>query len=376
MSTCSENTKTFFNPGFIASQDTVVVLQDTAIQKVIVRDTALLSYDSISEIHDTDIYSQTADSAAVITPISSPVTQTQSTGRSISISDTAPPPDVPAENTRYLYNSEDLSDDNHLHFLKKSVDQFFYVEDSARLVYSNDTHNSYSTEKQIDQAILSAMKTEQLIKPDWLIGIIIACLVLFAWLKLFYNKFIDQTFISLWNFQLSENFLRDQSIFSRRVSILLNLNFIITSGLFFYLVAVFFEMNPWVLAPFNIFLVSAGIITLLLAARYIISHLTGVIFNCPKLFKDYLSQILIIYKIAGIVLIPVIMAIAYLPDNLRIYLIIIGLTLLAAGVLFRFVKGIQLIFNKDVSRVYLILYLCSLEFLPALVIYKFFSSLV
>jgi hypothetical protein len=135
-------------------------------------------------------------------------------------------------------------------------------------------------------------------------------------------------------------------------------------------------MNPWTLAPFNIFLASTGIITLLLAARYIISHLTGVIFNYHKLFKDYISQILIIYKIVGIILIPFIMAIAYLPDNLRIYLIISGLILLSLGYLFRFVKGIQLIFNKDVSRVYLILYLCTLEFLPALVIYKFFSSLV
>ena len=265
---------------------------------------------------------------------------------------------------------------NHFNFLRKSEDQFFYVQDSSRLVYSNDPRQSYSTEVQIDQESLSAMKTEQLIKPDWLIGIIIGCLVIFAWLKLFYNKFIDQTFISLWNFQLSENFLRDQSIFSRSVSMLLNLNFIITAGLFFYLVAVFFEINPWTLNPFNIFLASTGIVALLLAARYIISHISGTIFNYQKLFKDYLSQILIIYKIAGVVLIPIIIAIAYLPESLRIYLIITGLILMAASVLFRFVKGIQLIFNKDVSIFYLILYLCTLEFLPALVIYKFFSYLI
>jgi len=347
-------------------QDTIVPLQDTTVQNNFVQDTLLTPSDSISEVNSVEQPSQEAVDESVIIPVTAPVARPQT----LSI------PDSSFNNTRYQYDGNDLSDDNYLNFLRKSEDQFFYVMDSARLVYSNTPHQSYKAETQVNQELLSSTKAEQLIKPDWLIGIIIGCLVLFAWLKLFYNKFIDQTFISLWNFQLSENFLRDQSIFSRRVSMLLNLNFIVTTGLFFYLIAVFFELNPWSLTPFKVFLISTGTIALLLAARYIVSHITGTVFNYHKLFKDYLNQILIIYKIAGIVLIPIIMAIAYLPDNLRIYLIITGLILLAAGVLFRFVKGIQLIFNKDVSIFYLILYLCTLEFLPALVIYKFFSSLV
>jgi hypothetical protein len=367
MSSYPGNTKTLSQPEIAAIQDTVVVSLDTIDPADIIQDTAMSSSNTITEINGDGQPAQVTDIVAVIIPVVAPVIPAQNS------------PSVPSitfDSSRYQYDAKDLSDDNHLNFLKKSNDQFFYVEDPSRLVYSNDPHQSYSTETQINQESLSAMKTEQLIKPDWLIGIIIGCLIIFAWLKLFYNKFIDQTFISLWNFQLSENFLRDQSIFSRRVSMLLNLNFIITAGLFFYLVAVFFDMNPWILSPFNIFLASTGIVTFLLSARYIVSHLSGAVFSYHKLFKDYLSQILIIYKIAGIVLIPIIMAIAYLPDNFRIYLIITGLVLLAASVLFRFVKGIQLIFNKDVSRVYLILYLCTLEFLPALVIYKFFSSLV
>jgi len=362
----SGHSKPTFHNDPIVPQDTVVVSQDTTVQTNIVQDTLPTSSDSINEISGIEQSPQKTDSVAIIVPVATPVIQTQRLSG----------PEPSFDNNRYQYDSDDLSVDNNLHFLRKSEDQFFYVMDSARLVYSNDPHQSYKAEIQEDQEFLSSSKTEQLIKPDWLIGIIIGCLVLFAWLKLFYYKFIDQTFISLWNFQLSENFLRDQSIFSRRVSMLLNLNFIVTAGLFFYLIATYFEMNPWTLTPFNIFLASTGTITLLLAARYVISHLTGTVFNYHKLFKDYLSQIMIIYKIAGIVLIPIIMAIAYLPDTLRIYLIITGLILLAAGVLFRFVKGIQLIFNKDVSIFYLILYLCTLEFLPALVLYKFFSSLV
>ena len=341
------------------------------------QDTTILKPDSLVQINSEESADQKLDSESVIILKDESLSQGMEINPPAIIRDPEPVENAVFESTLYQFDARELSDDNHLYFLEKTEDQFYYVEDSAELVYlKNPDQSLVAAESRTRQESLSDLKTEQLIKPDWLIAIIIGCLVLFAWLKLFYNKFIDQTFISLWNFQLSENFLRDQSIFSRRVATLLNINFIITSGLFFYLVAIFFSINPWSLNPIQIYLATTAIIALMLVLRYIISHLTGIIFNYHKLFKDYLSQILIIYKIAGIVLIPIIMAVAYLPDNLRIYLIITGLVMLSAGVLFRFVKGIQLIFNKDLSIFYLILYLCTLEILPVLVIYKFFSSLV
>ena len=367
--------KASFHSDLIMLQDTLVSSQDTINPEAFPLDTITISADTIPRTDTFEIQASERDSNASIIP--PPVIKTQPVIPEPSPAVNAPVPVPSSDYIPYLTDRFSVTKDNCLYFLMKSKDQYFCVLDSSRLVYSAIPQKKFSTLEKTDQnSMASLLKSEQWIKPDWLIGIIIACLLLFAWLKLFYNKFIDQTFISLWNFQLSENFQRDQSMFSRRVSLLLNLNFIVAAGLFFYLVAVFFELNPWSLPPFTVFLTSTGIVALLLACRYIISHLTGMVFDHDKLYKDYLNQILIIYKIAGIVLIPVIMAIAYLPDKLRIYLIITGLILLGLGVLFRFVKGIQLIFNKDVSIFYLILYLCTLEFLPALVIYKFFSSLV
>jgi hypothetical protein len=376
MNSDQEHNKTVWQNDLTILQDTVMASQDTTANAMMFQDTSVSVPDSMAETDTVVEPAPPTDSVNVIIPVSSSATREQTISSQRPITGKEPTYDSGINNAINPFNGEALSKENHSLFLRKSLDKFFYVEDSARLVYSTRPDQTYPTEASFDQESFSAQKADQLMKPDWLIGIIIGCLVLFAWLKLFYNKFIDQTFISLWNFQLSENFLRDQSIFSRRVSIMLNLNFIVTAGLFFYLVALFFEINPWKLNPFNIFLASTGIVALLLSVRYIVSHLTGVIFDHHKLFKDYLNQILIIYKIAGVVLIPVIMAIAYFPEEIRIYLIISGLILLAAGFLFRFVKGIQLIFNKDVSIFYMILYLCTLEFLPALVIYKFFSSLV
>ncbi len=74
------------------------------------------------------------------------------------------------------------------------------------------------------------------LRPDWLLGIIIGSLVLLAWLKLFYHKFLDQMMQSVTNYQLSVKLLRDQNIFSKRVAIALNLNFVFIGGAFIYLI--------------------------------------------------------------------------------------------------------------------------------------------
>ena len=54
------------------------------------------------------------------------------------------------------------------------------------------------------------------LRPDWLLGIIIASLILLAWLKLFYHKFLNQMMQSVSNYQLSVKLLRDQNLFSKK----------------------------------------------------------------------------------------------------------------------------------------------------------------
>jgi len=276
----------------------------------------------------------------------------------------------------YLVGSDSLKDLCQKTFLHQAGLQYFMVKDSSQLVFLNKPAS--------DSIILQPSQSDRIVenipennlKPDWLLGIIIISLVVLAWIKLIYNKFIDQTFNALWNFQLSDKLFRDQSIFSRRVALVLNANFIITGGLFIFLVLAYTDRHLFNLKPFMQFLSYAGILLGFVLSRYILTHITGFIFRRQAIFREYLQQILIIYKGLGVFLIPLILGIAYISESLRIYLIITGITLFSAAYLFRFIKGFKLIFKKDVFISYLILYLCTLEILPVLVLYKFFNSLL
>ena len=212
------------------------------------------------------------------------------------------------------------------------------------------------------------------LRPDWLLAVIIGSLVLLAWIRLFFSKFLDQTIQSLANYQLSNKLLRDQSIFSRRVAFALNFNFILTGGALFYLLLGFFNLKPLPFTDFICFLLYTLILAAFILLRYVVSHFIGLVFNKRAEFRDYLHQLLLIYKNLGIYLLVFIIGIAYINEEMRIFLVWPAIILVSAGIIFRLFKGLQIVLNnKDVLIFYLILYLCTLEILPLLIFYRFFS---
>ena len=115
------------------------------------------------------------------------------------------------------------------------------------------------------------------LRPDWMLGIIIGSLVMLAWLKLFYHKFLDQIMQSVSNYQLSVKLFRDQNIFSKRVAFALNLNFVFIGGAYVYLLFGYYNLRPFVLNDFLSYLCYSGCLMLLLLVRHVILHMTGFI---------------------------------------------------------------------------------------------------
>ena len=211
------------------------------------------------------------------------------------------------------------------------------------------------------------------LRPDWLLGIIIGSLVLLAWLKLFYHKFLNQMMQSVSNYQLSVKLLRDQNLFSKRVAIALNINFVFIGGAFIYLIFGYYNLQPFQLNDLLSYLCYSGCLMLLLLVRHVVLHITGHLFDKHYVFREYLHQIFLIYKSMGIYLIILVIGLAYIREELRIYFIYLGIILVFSAYFLRIFKGVRILMNKDVLIFYLILYLCTLEILPFLILYRFFS---
>lgn len=254
--------------------------------------------------------------------------------------------------------------------------RYFCPRDSSKPVFVNLEDNpspamEATTEIRSPSDLPSSGSHD--LRPDWLLGIIIASLILLAWLKLFYHKFLDQTMQSVSNYQLSVKLLRDQNLFSRRVAIALNINFIFIGGAFVYLIFGYYNLRPFQLNDILSYLCYSGCLMLLLMVRYVVLHLTGFLFDNHHIFREYLHQIFLIYKSLGIYSIILVIGLAYIREDLRIYFIYLGIILVFSAYFLRLFKGVRILMDKDVLIFYLILYLCTLEILPFLILYRFFS---
>ncbi|MBN1182862.1 MAG: DUF4271 domain-containing protein [Bacteroidales bacterium] len=218
--------------------------------------------------------------------------------------------------------------------------------------------------------------TAQRIKADWMFGIIIASLLLLTWIKLYYNKYFVQIISSLLNYQLSFKLHRDRNVLYARISGLLNIVFILNLGLFLQITMQYFNINLFHFSGFINYLLYCSLIALFSIIQVIILKVLGAIFFRTKEFNEYIHNIFVSNKGAGIFLLPIILCLPYISDALVKPLIYIGLGVVVVLYFWRFIRGYKIIINKDILKFYLILYFCTLEILPVLLLYKYLQSTV
>ncbi|HES59549.1 MAG TPA: DUF4271 domain-containing protein, partial [Caldithrix sp.] len=110
--------------------------------------------------------------------------------------------------------------------------------------------------------------------------------------------------------------------------------------------------------------------------RIAVLKVFGYLFKAESIISEYVHNNFIINKSMGIALIPVSVAIGYMPAIFTGTLLVAGLLILGLGNVFKAIRGYQIIIRKDVFFFYMILYLCTLEILPLLLGYKVFISLL
>ena len=158
-------------------------------------------------------------------------------------------------------------------------------------------------------------------------------------------------------------------------STLVNLASFISISLFGWLLAVHNGISIGGLPGFVIWLICLGIVISGITLRHFITVATGDISNEKELFSEYIVSIYQAYRIAGISLLIISSLILYtyfMPVNL---LFRAGIYVTALLYIMRVFKLFLIFINRNVTILYLILYLCALEILPVAVLIKYVTGL-
>lgn len=190
-------------------------------------------------------------------------------------------------------------------------------------------------------------------------------LLLIALLKAFYWKFTKQLFLSVFAQRYANQYLKEENVFTERVTLLVTIIMLINTSLFFAK-----SIYGADLAPIE-FWNTGLVIAIFFIVKLIVIRLLGHIFMLNALAKLGVYFSFLFDRVMGIVLFPIVIFMFFSPINANSVLISFSAGIILAFLLIKVFWIWKIgIGGFGLSKIYLFLYLCMLEILPLLVFTK------
>jgi len=206
--------------------------------------------------------------------------------------------------------------------------------------------------------------------PDWLIGVLVLSIILFATVRLIFNKYLSQLIQSTTSYSTFTRLFRERYFNLLHASFRLDVIFSLVMSLFFYQLLNNFKINMGFSKSYTVYLICLLIVIGYFTAKKLIYFILGVLTESTSEVNEYLFSIAVFNRVLGIFLLPVTAIVAFVPITNAELVLIGGLVIIGIFYLMSLIRGGKIFLKKHFSISYLILYLCTLEFLPLLLIYN------
>ena len=204
----------------------------------------------------------------------------------------------------------------------------------------------------------------------WVLGFIVVLLVAFAILRIYFSKQLQSIIQSFYSNRGLNNLNKEDNVFSSWPFLFLFIQFGFTIGMFFYLVAQYYEL-AYVHQGFSFFVSISILIVVLYAFKILLLRLLGFLFNVQKPVHEYISILYLSYFNISLIFIPLVVGFALSPLKYGIYYIVISYILLVVIFTFQFIRaGINILSHYRFPKFYLFMYFCALEICPILILIK------
>lgn len=276
----------------------------------------------------------------------------------------------PLSDTISLRPTDTLSRQNLLEKFK--IDSGFSVYGWAVSGFITKHPNFHAAEKAVEMLVLERNPPD----TDWIFYFFTGLLFYLALLKLLFPKYFSDLFRVFFNTALRQKQIREQLAQEPLPSLLLNIFSVVSGGAFGYFVLVhhgysrLFD-NKWVLL---------GICILALVTIYLVKFLflqfMGWILGRRDEAEAYAFIVYMVNKIAGMALLPAGMLLALSDAGWKPAILFFVWAGLAALLLYRMIRAYQMLYKSlRINFLHLLVFVCSFEIIPILVLYKVLLNL-
>lgn len=242
---------------------------------------------------------------------------------------------------------------------------------SVAIASRNDSINKASKKikKQvvIQQGMPGSLRSTT--NTDLVFYVLIFIIFFLALIKNSFPKYFNSIFSLSFQATFRQTQTREQMSQNFFPAFMLNVLFILSGGLFITLFAQFYK---WTTIPFwQLFIYSTTILGIIYIIKYFVIFFTGWVFDSPDAAAEYRFIVFLINKLMGILFIPILFVIAYTDDEVKKIAITIALCIAGLLIALRYLVSLARIRkNLNLAAFHFFIYLCAVEIMPLLVIYK------
>ncbi len=245
--------------------------------------------------------------------------------------------------------------------------------------YQSALNNLLSANRYLDTkepAVSFSGRKKQRLGKEYLFYLLSIIFLMFGVFKIFYSKYVNDIFRVFFNTSLRQNQLTDLLLQARLPSLIFNIFFTISGGLYVWLLLIHYYFND---KEYNsrVLLLCIAAIACVYIIRYCVLKLIGWISETETAWDTYIFVIFLINKIVGITLIPFIIFLAFAPPFLITGVVNLSFIVLIIFLLMRFFRAYSLLQPQvHFNRLHFFMFTISLEILPLLVLYKVLFNVI
>jgi len=205
---------------------------------------------------------------------------------------------------------------------------------------------------------------------DSLFYLLLGILFYFALVRIFFEKYFGNLMTLFFRVSLRQQQIREQVLQTPLPSLLLNLLFIITGGLYACFLLHYSRFAPtinfWLL--YVNCMVGLGVVYLV---KFLVLKFCGWVFNIARATDTYIFIVFLVNKMLGIFLLPFLILITFSGPAARDIFITISLVMVFVLLMYRVLAAFRPVRNEiKLTPFHFFLYLCAFEIAPLLLIYK------
>ena len=249
--------------------------------------------------------------------------------------------------------------------VKPATTTLSWQQDTA---YTKLYRNLYPDKKRGAVFMINSLRQPD--NKDEIFYILAGLFLLIAIIRSGFPKYFQNIFRLFFQSTYRQKQSKESLLQDNLPSLLLNITFLLTGSL---LIALLTAGSPQVaqLPLWLLWLYTFATLCIIYIGKYLFISFCGWAFNVSQFAFNYNFIIFLVNKVAGICLLPLLLIMAFSQGQTYNAVVTVALSLVLLMLVYRYIVALSTVVkNLKINALHFFIYLCAVEILPLLIIYK------